>query len=284
MQEQLVQILVNGLISGSTIALLALGFSLVYHTTRIFHIAFAALYTAGGYLFWFLFVSLQCGIILSLSASILIAAVLSLLLWWLVYKPLIKLGAAHNELMVASIGMMMVVVYLITLLMGDDPKLPASAGTQAVSPRFLQLFLNALTIIIFLIITSATRLGLKIRAFRDNPLLLGRLGVNNRYLTGILFVLSGSMAGLGAALSTNDLGISPFTGIHVFINAFIAVVAGGSGRVSGAVAGGLLLGLLQSAVVFVVGSEWILSVSFIVLIIIMLVKPEGLTGMARREA
>jgi branched-chain amino acid transport system permease protein len=284
LQEQAAQILVNGLISGSTIALLALGFSLVYHTTRIFHIAFAAFYAAGGYLFWHLFVTLQMGIVISLAASTLIPALLSLLLWWLVYKPLIKLGAAHNELMVASIGMMMVVVYLITLLMGDDPKLPASAVTQAIPARFLQLVLNSLIIIIFLIITSATRLGLKIRAFRDNPLLLGRLGINNRHLTGILFLLSGGMAGLGAALSTNDLGISPFTGIHVFINAFIAVVAGGSGRVSGAVAGGLLLGLLQSAVVYVVGSEWILSVSFIVLIIMMLVKPEGITGMARREA
>lgn len=284
MQELLIQILINGLVSGSAIALVALGFSLVYHTTRIFHIAFASLYAAGGYMFWHLNVILHIDLATSLFMATFSAALLSLIIWLTIYKPMSKSGAAHNELMVASVGIMMIIIYLISLIMGDDPKLPSSALGKTLPARYLQLIVNIIMITVFLLITSTTRFGLRLRAFRDNPMLLCRLGINNQYLTGILFLLSGGMAGLSASLSTNDLGISPFTAIHVFINAFIAVVAGGSGRISGAVAGGLFLGLLQSAVVFLAGSEWILSVSFAMLIIIMLVKPDGFTGLARREA
>lgn len=284
MQELLIQILINGLVSGSAIALVALGFSLVYHTTRIFHITFAALYASGGYLFWYLSVGQQFDLASSLFIATLFPALLSLFLWLIIYKPLTNSGAEHNELMVASVGIMMIIIYLISLIMGDDPKLPSSALGKTLPARYLQLIVNIIVITVFLLITSTTRFGLRLRAFRDNPRLLGRLGINNFYLTGILFLLSGGIAGLSAGLSTNDLGISPFTGVHVFINAFIAVVAGGSGRISGAVAGGLFLGILQSAVVFLAGSEWILSISFAVLIILMLVKPDGLTGLARREA
>ncbi|MDP3463538.1 MAG: branched-chain amino acid ABC transporter permease [Bacteroidales bacterium] len=282
--DLVLQVLLNGLVSGSAIALVALGFSLVYHTTRIFHIAYAALYALGGYTFWFVHFQLGADIPVSLLAAVLLSSTASLLLWLLVYKPLVKMGSASNELMVASIGMMMVLIYLLSLIFGTEPKLSSTGNDGLISARMLQLVLTLIVLSAILLITNKTNVGLKMRAFRDNPPLLKRFGVNSIRLTTSLFLLSGLLVGLGAALSTNDLGISPFTGVHVFINAFIAVVAGGSGRVSGAVIGGFLLGFLQSVVVYVAGSEWILSVSFVILILIMLIKPEGITGMAYRRA
>lgn len=282
--DLLLQVLLNGLVTGSAIALVALGFSLVYHTTRIFHIAYAALYALGGYAFWYVHLQLGADIWISLMTAVLISSSASFLLWVLGYKPLVKMGSASNELMVASIGMMMVLIYMLSLIFGTDPKLSTTENTGLLSARMLQLILNLVVLSAMLLITNKTNIGLKMRAFRDNPALLKRFGENSMRLTTTLFLLSGLLVGLGAALSTNDLGISPFTGVQVFINAFIAVVAGGSGRVSGAVTGGFLLGFLQSAVVYLAGSEWILSVSFVILILIMLIKPEGITGMAYRRA
>jgi len=281
--EFITQILTNGLITGSSIAVVALGFSLVYHTTRIFHIAYAAIYSLGGYLCWYFDVQLGLGIVASLGFASFFSAASSVLIWLLLYKPLTRYGAAENELMVASIGIMIMIIYMISLVYGTDPKLPGPSSDQLLSARTLQITTNGLLIILMLVITNISDFGLKMRALRDNPRLIGRLGINSAALTTLLFIASGVLVGMEASLSTYDLGISPFTGIHVFINAFIAVIAGGSGRVSGAVIGGFVLGMLQAIVVFFAGSAWILSVSFILLIAIMLFKPDGITGIANRN-
>jgi len=281
--EFITQVLTNGLITGSSIAVVALGFSIVYHTTRIFHIAYAAIYSLGGYLCWYFDVQLGLGIIASLGFASFFSAASSLLIWLFLYKPLTRYGAAENELMVASVGIMIMIIYLISLVFGTDPKLPGPPSDQLLSARSMQITINGLLIILMLVITNLSDFGLKMRALRDNPRLIERMGINSAALTTLLFIASGVLAGMEASLSTNDLGISPFTGIHVFINAFIAVIAGGSGRVSGAVIGGFVLGILQAIVVFFAGSAWILSVSFILLIAIMLFKPDGITGITNRN-
>jgi branched-chain amino acid transport system permease protein len=118
----LFQFIVNGLITGVLYSLSALGFALVYNTTRIFHIAAAAIYVAAAYLFYFAFHSLGLPIWLSGIVSLIFTALLSILCEVLVYRPLYKKKSSLNVVMISSIGVMTILVNVVALFFGNETK------------------------------------------------------------------------------------------------------------------------------------------------------------------
>lgn len=118
----LLQFIINGLITGLLYSLLAVGFALVYNTTHIFHIAAAGIYVFAAYMFWWLAVS--CGLPLLLAATV--AILLTIGLSWLsevgLYRPLRRKKSSLNVIMIASIGMMTIIVNVIAMLFGNETK------------------------------------------------------------------------------------------------------------------------------------------------------------------
>ena len=117
------QLLANGIVMGSIYAMVALGFALVYNTTKIFHIAYAAIYMFAAYMFYAFFTLLQIQILL----SFLIATILTVLLSWIiekvVYRPLENKGSSLNVIMISSIGVMIIVVNSIAMFFGNETKI-----------------------------------------------------------------------------------------------------------------------------------------------------------------
>ena len=117
------QFIINGLITGVLYSLLAIGFALVYNTTRVFHIAAAGVYVFAAYMFWLFAVTLHLPLLLSAIIAVILTMVLSLTTEVTVYRPLKNKKASLNVAMIASIGMMTVIVNLLAMFFGNETKI-----------------------------------------------------------------------------------------------------------------------------------------------------------------
>jgi len=286
----LLDFLLNGLVNGSLIALVALGFALVYNTTRIFHIAYAALYTMGAYLMYWLLIINNFPFLIALFLTIVAVSISSMAMEFLVYKPLSKRDRPPNTLMISSIGMLILLVNFMVLSFGTDPKifppetivLPNLRIGNITSIPALSFIVNMSLLLAFILVLKFTRLGIMIRALRDNALMSRVFGINTFRLRLLLFGLSGVMVAFAAAFRAIDVGVNPGIGLPVFINAFVAIVIGGIGRFEGVVIGAFVLGILQSLAAYFIDSQWVVLVTFIILVLFIIYKPEGLIPERKR--
>lgn len=287
----ILQFLGNGIINGSLIALAALGFALVYNTTRIFHIAYAGIYVIAGYLLYFFIENLHWPLLPALIMVMAGAAGLSLLCDMIVYKPLTKRDRSSDTLMISSVGILIVFVSGTELLFGNAARYINLQGagnimtlqTSISAFRLIAFGLAMIFIIVFFAYLKFSSSGIRIRALRDSELLSRVFGVRADRVRALLFMLSGVSVALAASLSALDVGINPHLGIPVFINAFVALVIGGIGRFDGPVIGGLLLGILQAMTEYFFDSRWVMMVTFIMLIVFLVIRPQGLIAEKARS-
>ncbi len=280
----IIQFLANGLVNGALIALVALGFSLVYNTTRIFHIAYAGIYLWAAYILYFFLEILHWPLAASFLMAILGSGLISLACEKLIYAPLSKRGRSPNSLMISSVGVLILMVSLGELAFGNaaryaDIELPGSGldiGLLLPGFKVISLLLVTVVIVLFFLFLKYSSMGIRIRALRDEELLSRVFGVNTALLKAGLFVLSGFLVAIASGLNMLDMGINPHLGIPIFINAFVALVIGGIGRFDGPVLGGILLGLLQAMTEYFFDSRWVMMVTFILLFIFLIIRPQGL--------
>jgi len=129
----LIQLLANGIVMGSIYAIVALGFALVYNTTRIFHIAYAVVYMFAPYMLLSFYHSLQLPLLIAFFFAILCTIGLSLLIEYAVYRPLNKRNSSLNVIMISSIGIMIVVINIVAMLYGNETKIIHRAISSSVS-------------------------------------------------------------------------------------------------------------------------------------------------------
>jgi branched-chain amino acid transport system permease protein len=278
------QFLGNGIINGSLIALTALGFALIYNTMRVFHIAYAGIYLWAGYVLYFFMEQMQWPLFLSLGLAFLASALLSVACEVLVYKPLIRKGRSESALMISSVGVLILMVSLVELLFGNSPLyfdftlngFGLSSEFFISGTKLFGLLASAFTILFFFVYIKYSPTGIRIRALRDSESLSRLFGVRTTRLKLLLYTLSGVFVALAACLNALDVGINPQLGIPVFINAFVALVIGGVGRFDGPVIGGILLGVMQALTEYFFDSRWVMMVTFILLIIFLVFRPQGL--------
>ena len=129
----LLQFLINGLITGSIYALAALGFALVYNTTRIFHLAYAAVYMFAPYMLFTFYVTLGIPFVLSFIISVLFTMLLSLSFEFSVYKPLSKNKSSGEVILISSLGIMIIVINVIAMFYGNETKIIVSSISNSIS-------------------------------------------------------------------------------------------------------------------------------------------------------
>jgi branched-chain amino acid transport system permease protein len=127
-----------------------------------------------------------------------------------------------------------------------------------------------------------TRWGKMIRAVRDNPVLAMVMGVDLHAVRLMVFVIGSVLGGVAAILSALDVGMDPYVGMPALLVAAVAMIVGGVGTFGGAVVGALLLGILQSLVIWQVSARWTDALTFGLLILFVLFRPQGLLGGRRR--
>jgi len=284
------QFLLNGLITGILYSLSAIGFALVYNTTRIFHIAAAAIYVVAAYIFYLSFHSLGLLLWPSIIISLLVTALLSVVCELSVYRPLYKKQSSLNVVMISSIGVMTILVNVVAMIWGNETKVidnsiqPVYTYGEIIitRPQMLQFAVGVLAITIFMLFLWFTRFGLKTKALSNDPTLFKVLGFNVNQTRVLVFGLSGAFLALGSCLTVYDIGMDPHIGMSLLINAMVAMIIGGIGRFSACIIGGILLGIMQSLVVYQFSANWQNAITFLVLLIFLFFRPQGLFGYKKR--
>lgn len=286
----LLQFIANGLITGILYSLLAIGFALVYNTTRIFHIAAAGIYVFAAYMFWFF--AAKCGlhVILAAIVSLVLTMLLSLLSELVIYRPLKNKRASLNVAMIASIGLMTVIVNTIAIFFGNETKVIENAILQPLTigniiittPQKYQAFIGIAALAIFLFVLQKTNWGLRLRALSADETLFETLGYNTNYTRIAVFLASGAFIALASCLMVYDVGLDPNMGMSILINAMVAMIIGGVGKFSTCILGGLTLGVLQSLTVYLFASNWQNAVTFLVLLVLLFLRPQGIAGYKQR--
>lgn len=280
------QFIVNGVITGMIYGVVALGFALVYNTTRIFHIAYSAIYMVAPYLLMFSMQSLG----LPLFVSILLAVLGTILIGYavdiLIYSPLAKRNSSSNVIMVSSIGAMIIIINVVAIIFGNETKIVNPGVSQSITigkilVTYTQVFQFVTALFLFLlffIFLKFSRFGIITRAYRDDEKLASVLGTNIPAIKRLLFILSSAFAAVGSCLIAYDVGMNPYVGMPMLLNAVVALIIGGVGRFEAPVLGGVLIGVLQALVVYFSSARWQDAVTFLLLILFLLLRPQGILG------
>jgi branched-chain amino acid transport system permease protein len=284
------QFIVNGIITGILYSLLAIGFALVYNTTRLFHIVAAAIYVFAAYMFYLFAVTLGLPIFLAAAVSVVLTMGLSLLTDVSVYRPLKNRKASNNVALIASIGMMTVIVNLIAMFFGNETKVVDNTILYAHSwgniivttPQLWELVAGGIAIVGFLFFIGITPWGIRFRALSANSVLYETLGFDTSRTRTFVFLLSGLFIALSSCLNVYDIGLDPQMGMNVLINAMVAMIIGGVGRFGTCVLGGITLGILQALTVWQFSTNWQNAITFLLLLLLLFTRPQGLAGYKQR--
>ncbi len=284
------QFIINGLITGILYSLLAIGFALVYNTTRIFHIAAAGIYVFAAYMFWFFVARTGFPVIFASFVAIALTMILSLLSELCVYRPLKNKNASLNVMMISSIGLMTVIINTIAMFFGNETKVVENAILQPLTlgdiiittPQKYQALIGMVTLAVFLLVLQRTNWGLRLKALSADETLFETLGYNNNKTRVMVFLTSGAFIAIASCLTVYDVGLDPNMGMSILINAMVAMILGGVGKFSTCILGGLTLGVLQSLTVYQYASNWQNAVTFLVLLILLFLRPQGIAGYRQR--
>lgn len=279
------QILANGLVLGGLYACIASGFSLVWGVLNVINILHGSFIVLGGYLAFFAYVKLG----IHPFFSILIAAPLFFAAGYALQATLINRMIAAPVLLTLSLTFgldLMVANGMLLAFTADfrklilDPPLGVLALGPVVIPvdRLLAMVLAlALTGLLYLLL-ARSRIGRAVVAVRMDREAAALMGVNIKRIYAVTFGLGALMAGVSGPLLAMVYPISPLTGPTYLGKAFVICVLGGLGSVPGAMVGGLALGVVESFGALWFGPEHAVTLSFLLLIAVLLVKPTGLLG------
>ncbi len=283
-------LLMNGIVMGCGYALVAIGFGLIYGTTRIFHFAHGAVYTTSAYLFYWL--REEAGLATPAAAVITVAtaAALGVLIDEIFYRDLMRRNASLLVLLLNSLGLYIITVNVIALLFGSGTIVFVRQADYMLRwGRFAITAYQGLTLVVFLALYGAlavlllkTNVGRLIRAARDSPELLSAMGYDLRRVHWAVFALGSAFAASAALLQSLDFGLTPHIGMNAMMTAAVAVIIGGIGQFRGAVAGAFMLGILQSVVMWEFSAKWVDAVAFAALIIFLIYRKEGVFTKLRR--
>ncbi|MCK4303293.1 MAG: branched-chain amino acid ABC transporter permease [Candidatus Eisenbacteria sp.] len=279
------QVVANGIITGLTIVVLALGFTAAYLPTRVFHLALGGIYAAAPFCAW---TCLRLGWSpwFALGLAVLAGAGLSLACEAANHALLDRKRAPSGAHLIASLGAYIVIAQATAMIWGNEPKV-LRTGVDAVTTigglvlTRAQLMAAAVSIgvlAIFYVWLRFSGLGLRFRALAENSVEFALRGYNVRRLRLLAFGISGVLCSTSSLLVANDVGFDAHGGLHATILAVVAVIIGGRRSFYGPLVGGLLLGLVRSGAVWFFSARWQEAVTFLLLALFLFFRPSGLLG------
>jgi branched-chain amino acid transport system permease protein len=291
------QQLVNGLSLGSIYALIALGYTMVYGVLRLINFAHGDVYMVGAYAGYYLSRRLQgkepslISALLVMIGAMIACAVLGLLIERLAYRPVRR--ASRLTLLISAIGVSLFLENAGQLVFGPDPKFFPSlaphadfivAGVRVTSEQLTVIGVSFLLMVLLRLFIQKTRTGKAMRAVSFNLDTAKLMGISTDGIIAITFALGSALAAAAGVLIGMQIPkIDPLMGIIYGLKAFVAAVLGGIGNVPGAVLGGLLIGTSEVMVVGYLSSTYRDAIAFGILILVLLLRPQGILGRVQRE-
>lgn len=280
--EILVQQLFNGLTIGSVYALVALGLTLVYGILHIPNFAHGALYMMGGYITLMMMVQYGLHYWLAILVSVIVVGLIGVLMERLVFYPLRHAPPIHDK--IAAIGILLFLEAFAQYVWGADYQTMPTPYGQVIELFGLTFTMQRLLIIIAAIAVMVllylflkkTYTGASIIAMSQDRDGANLVGINTNRVAMLTFLISGGLAAIASSLAAPINLVFPGMGQLVILKAFVIIILGGMGSIPGAIIGGYILGFSESLGATYISNDYKDIIAFILLVIILSVKPTGL--------
>jgi len=282
----LAQQLVNGLTLGSTYALVALGFTLVFGILGMINFAHGEIFMLGAYMALLLVTMGKLGIFWSLLGAMLGTAVLGMLIERISFRPLRKVSILAP--LISTIGLSIFLRSLAQIIFGaESTRFPVTIKTAFYQLGPFQVSLLQIVILavsfglmgIFQVFIKKTKIGKAMRATSESLYTAGLLGISVNRIIFLSFGVASALGGVaGVLLGLNFNAISPLMGKMVGLKGLTIIVLGGMGNITGAMVGGLFLGFVEVLSVGYLTSSYRDAVAFALMFLVLLIRPTGLFG------
>jgi branched-chain amino acid transport system permease protein len=283
MNEFLQQIL-NGLAIGSVYTLVALGLTVVFGILGIAHFAHGSLAMFGGYLTFVFSTSIGLSFFASIAMAMPVGAVMGMLIERLAYRPV--RDAPHINAFIIALGLTMMLEGGNLLLFGADQVIIQTPYQQVfdfggifVAQLRMVVIVTAVTLVaVVTLLLLKTKTGKSVRAVAQNRHAAVLMGVNVNFVSSVVFAISSALGVAAGALIGALLALAPGVGESFAVKGFAVLILGGLGSLPGAILGGLVLGVSESLAAGFLSSAYKDVISFLIMILVLLVMPQGLMG------
>jgi neutral amino acid transport system permease protein len=280
---------INGLSLGAIYALGAVGLTLVYGILKLVNFAHGDFLTFGAYMAYLVNVTWELPLVFGIVFAILTTALLGVSLEKIMWAPMRRRGAGMLQLLLMAIGLAFVIRYGIQFVWGTELRQLNVNRTDTVTFLDLRIGRTQLIVIVVGFVTliatglmlRLTLLGKRMRALSDNLDLAETSGINTSRVILYTWLFAAGLAGLAGVFAGAVTQLQPELGFELLLPIFAAVVLGGIGNAFGALTAGIVLGVVIEWSTLFIASGLKLAVGFIILIIVLIIRPEGIFGRAR---
>ncbi len=289
--QQFLQLLVNGISLGSIYALIALGYTMVYGIIQLINFAHGDVLMIGAYIGWFATTRLNLSFLPALLLAMIGSALLGVMIERIAYKPL--RNATKIAALITAIGISLFLEYSGMIAFGPQvrsypPVFPETVyNLGGITFKYGDVVILLTSVVLMILLTFVvkyTKVGKAMRAVSHDKEAALLMGINVNNTVSATFAIGSALAAAaGVLLGVYFNQIDPLMGVMPGLKAFVAAVLGGIGIIPGAMVGGLILGLVETLVSGFGGSMWRDAVAFLILIIVLVLRPTGIFGKNVRE-
>lgn len=285
------QQLVNGISVGSIYALIALGYTMVYGIIKLINFAHGDVFMLGAFIGFFAIARWDLGFFPALIIAMVICSIIGVIIERVAYKRL--RNATRIAALITAIGVSLLIEYTVIFFRGASPEAyPGVLSKSSISIfgtniSYQAILILSVTIVLMLLlhfIVHKTKIGKAMRAVSHDADAARLMGINVDNTISATFAIGSALAGAaGVVFGLYYTKIDPLMGVLPGLKAFIAAVLGGIGSIPGAMVGGLVLGIVETIVSGLGFSLWRDAAAFVILILILILKPSGIFGKNARE-
>jgi neutral amino acid transport system permease protein len=280
---------VNGLSLGAIYALGAVGLTLVYGILKLVNFAHGDFLAFGAYMAYLVNVTWGAPLVVAVFWAMIATALLGLLFERLLWGPMRAKHAGFLQLILMSIGLAFLLRAVVQWFWSTEIRLLDVNETNTVD--FLGLRIGQTELIVVVVgvgvllmvgvMLKLTILGKQMRALSDNLELAETTGIDTRRVILYTWIFAGALAGLAGVLAGAITNLRPELGFELLLPIFAAVILGGIGDAFGALAAGLVLGVMTEWSTLIIDARWKVAVGFLVLVIVLIIRPQGIFGRAK---
>jgi branched-chain amino acid transport system permease protein len=289
--HSLSQILINGLLFGAMYGIAAIGVSLIFGTMQIIFIAQGSMIILAAYISFWLFLLLFIDPFLSIFFIVPVFMLLGGGLYQVLFRKVAYAG--KNPSLLIAFGFMIMLENLISLLWTPNTRAIKTSytaygiemfGLQISFTRLVAFVLAILSTVVVTFFLKRTLMGKAVRAASEDLGAATMIGIGAHWVNSITFSIGIGLAGLAGVATAMTFPFDPYFGFIFSLKALIAVAFGGIGSVWGALVGGILLGVIESLGFYFLSGVWADGISYVVFLLVLMLKPEGLFSGFKRIA
>lgn len=285
-----IQILLNSIVSGLLLSLVVIGFTFIFRTTRVFHLAHGGVYVTGAFACWCTLTKTN-----NLFTAIAFAIVVVVILIWViektVYLPLNKKQSNQSISLIASMGLYVVIINVLALLFGNENKTIENSisGSYEMSniiltkTQLIQTVTGIVAIITFLIYLKRSKSNLALQAISDNETISKIFGINTDKERLKIFIAGSVLACIAAILKTLEVGIDPQVGMSITLTAAVVAILVSRMNVLLLIVFSIALTILQNSVEWFLDAQWKDGITFLFLLLVILFRTEGIISYNLRK-